>query len=214
MSNHRRCNRIVVAVMWLVGCGDNGGGSSSVTTAGSASATATMPATGAVTEAATSGGEPTTSGAPGTTGEAPMTGTGGMSGGPGGPGGTGGNDTTGGADGLGCQHYVESQVNINTKYCPCAVQAGVYADVASCVADRTDPQAQCRCDAYAEFPEADASFQCQADAAPKALDCLDTVICTVEKQQQGCMLTYDQDVMKCPQPSAQAEAAVAAKCGG
>jgi hypothetical protein len=176
-----------------------------VTTAGSASATMTMPATGSATEAATTGAEPTSTGGEAvTTGDAATTGTGG---------GSGGGETTGAAGGLGCQHYVESQENINTKYCPCAVQAGVYPDVATCVAERTDPQAQCRCEVYADFPEADAALQCQADAAPKLLDCLDSVICTVVKQQLGCMVTYDTEVMMCPQPSAEAQAAVLAKCG-
>lgn len=207
MSNHRRWNRFGVAVAWLVGCGDSGGGPDSVTTGGSASATmtATAPATGSATEVATTGGEPTTAGGDTTSsGEVASTGTGG---------GTGGMDTTGGADGLGCQHYVESQANINAKYCPCAVQAGVYPDVESCVAERSDAQAQCRCEVYADFPEVDAALQCRADAAPKLLDCLDSVICTVVKQQQGCMITYDNAVTMCPQPGAEAEAAVLAKCG-
>lgn len=184
---------MVPSLALVVGCKGDEGGSSSTGTESTAGTT-----TAGTTTAGTTTDEPTTGV------------TGGMTSG------STGEGTSGGPGGGACEAYNKTQVMVAERICTCAVEAGDFPDVQSCLEILTEPpaDAMCRCDTLAAFPESDAAYQCVVDASPALVMCLEAAACGDQAAQMACFDAFEMVAGQCPEPSKQADGAVGLQCQG
>jgi len=123
-------------------------------------------------------------------------------------------NSTGVSD-AGCQQLATAKQQLADEYCPCAVQIGLYPDLQGCVDAQAEPMVMmCRCEVYAGFPDTDAALQCQADAIPALIGCLQDAMCANQAITDKCFDDYRMAVMAtCPPLDMAAADAAMMQCG-
>lgn len=184
----------------LLGCGEGVGGEKTTggptggTEAGTSSGGESTSGDGATGGGGTGGGGTggATEGQTGTTGETETTGVTTS-----GSGETGGATTGGSEIEMDCAAGVAASEQIEEHLCGCEVEAGIYPDLASCLASQpVDLDPACRCGVYSKHPEDGALVACLSHAVTEYLDCMVPAMCA-EKPLDTCVQAYFKALESC-----------------
>lgn len=115
----------------------------------------------------------------------------------------------------GCADGYAARVQADATICGCEVEAGTYADEASCTADiGVNYEQACYCDLAALERRNESAVVCATAAAQKLAECVALLPCSNAGAREACRFQYLQELGRCAPLAKRTQAEVELQCLG